>query len=225
MDPANACHVGRVDICGCSPEHPPAVPKYHQPCVATSCSSRASSPTSPFRLPELRSLRVEAEADLGSLFRSLLLPSLASLDISYRLHANAPLSSLPLADLICRSQCRLSKLSLCDNTDTTEDVLADYLCTPGLETITELRLDNQVTDKIVNLLSNREGKEKIMPSLQAMTISCCTSDGVFSAMVASRLPVLRTICVTLRGNDSYRHDRATLKKLRGEGYGIVIGVL
>jgi len=171
-------------------------------------------------------VRISTDAELGPLLQCLLLPHLNSLDILYRNSASSPLSSLPLADLICRSQCRLSKLTLRDDTNATEDELVNYLCTPALQSIVELQLDNQVTDKTVSLLSNREGTKQIMPQLRAISLRCCTSDGVFSDMVVSRLPVLRTICVTLRGDkESYRRDRTMLDKFRRDGYGIDIGVL
>jgi len=148
---------------------------------------------SPFVLPALRTLRISTETDLGSLFQSLLLPSLVSLDISYRpqAHTTSQLST-PLADLVSRSQCQLSKLTLCDNNDPPEDALIDYLRSPALQSIVELRLYNLVTDKTVSSLSCREGKKHILPRLQVVALRCCTSDGILSAMIASCVPSLRT---------------------------------
>lgn len=181
----------------------------------------------PVVLPHLRSMSISAETELASFFQSLLLPGLVSLDITYRRDAYNLCSPLHLDDLLCRSQCQLRKLKLCDSDNyARDDKILDYLRIPALQSIVELRLYNEVTDKTISLLSHQEGKEHILPYLQVMALICCTSDGVLSDMIASRKSSLRTIYITFHsGKDSHRCDLAMLDNLLEEGYDIDVGVL
>lgn len=175
-----------------------------------------------FVLPELRTLTISTETELGSFFQSLILPRLVSLDIMHRLGVRMTRSSLPIADLICRSSCQLGKLAL----GVDEDDLFDYLRMQELQSITELQLYDQVTDKLVRMLSRQAESEQLLPLLQALTLRCRISDGVLSDMIASRMPTLRLVRATLRcEKDSYRQDRAMLEKIREEGCDVRVTIL
>jgi len=105
------------------------------------------------------------------------------------------------------------------------DSLLDYLRIPALRSVVDLQLCNLVTDKTVSLLSHSEQTEGLLPRLQAMSLTCTTSDGVFSDMVASRLPSLRTIQVAFRGDkNSYQRDLAMLDDMQKAGYDIQVYV-
>lgn len=177
----------------------------------------------PFVLPKLRAMTISTEIELGSLFQSIVLPSLVSLDITYRFEAGIPLSSLPLADLICRSRCQLKTLKLYDIRDIGEEELLDYLSTSTLQSLVELQLCNQVSDKVMGLLSRHAGKDQLFPLLQRMVLRCCTTDGLLTDMVASRLPSLRYIKAGLRRTKhSYQRDLAMLDDIRKKGCNIQI---
>lgn len=175
---------------------------------------------SPFILTHLRTMRITTETELDSLFQSLLLPSLVSLGIRY---PHSTRLSLTFGDLICRSQCQLSELILepsgCDG-------FVDCLRIPALQSLVELRLCNLVTDQTIRLLSNLEDGEQLLPKLQAVKLpKCGTSDGVFSDMVVSRLPTLRTIRVDFCGDKhSYQRDLAMLDDMQKGGYDVEVDV-
>jgi hypothetical protein len=179
-------------------------------------SSTTSFHSSPVVLAHLRDAHISTEIGLGSLFQSLLLPSLTSLDVTYRHDAFNGCSPRYLDDLIRRSQCQLDKLILRDaDANATEDQILDYLRAPALQSLVELQLSNPVSDTTIRSLSKHGGKEQLLPRLQALSLTCCTSDGVLSDMIISRLPTIRTIHVSLRRlSHSYRQDQATLNYLR-----------
>jgi hypothetical protein len=179
-----------------------------------------------FPLPNLKAMSLITGIDLGIVFQSLVLPGLVSLDINLQLPADIQQSSFPLVDLICRSQCQLAKLTLRGlDPNICEDRLLDYLRIPTLRSLVELRLYNTVTDKTIRLLSTLTGKEQLLPKLQEITIGCCTSDGLFSDMVVSRLPTLRIIHVTFRcDGHPYRRDQAMLCDIRNAGCDVQVSV-
>ena len=186
-------------------------------------SPRMPSQISPFVLTQLRSICICTDTELGSLFQNLILPGLVSLDLTYRREAYDLSSSLHLADLLCRSRCRLRTLVLYAHTKKT---ITEYLRIPALETLIELRLDNQVSDETIRLFSKDSGAEQLLPRLQRMTLTCCASDGTLSAMVVSRLPTLQTIRVALcRNTHSYCRDLAILYNMQKNGYDIEVDVL
>ncbi|KAF8227351.1 hypothetical protein L208DRAFT_1441500 [Tricholoma matsutake] len=170
----------------------------------------------PVVLPHLCSMSISAKTELDPLFQSLLLPSLVSLNITYRRDACNMCSSLHLDDLISRSQCQLRKLTLCDtDMNESEDKILDHLRIPALQSLIELKLFNPVSDKTIRLLSSYAEKEQLLPRLQSISLTCCTSDGVLSDMIVSRLPTLRTIHLSLRcDKHSYHHDRALLDNIQ-----------
>jgi F-box-like len=189
-------------------------------------SPTTSFEMSPFVLEHLCSLRISTETELDALFQSLVLPGLESLHLTYRCGACNPHSSLHLDDLLSRSQCQLRKLTLCDtDTNASEENILDFLRPQSLQSLLNLQLFNTVSDKTINLLSTRHalaaaGKVQpqllLLPRLEAISIRCCTTtDGVLSAMLASRLPTLRTIHVSLRRDKhAYQRDRAMLDYIR-----------
>jgi F-box-like len=188
-------------------------------------SPRTSFQMTPILLPHLRSMCISTETELGTLFQSLLLPNMVSLDITYRRDACNSSSSLHLDDLICRSQCQLRKLTLCDTDISEEDNVLDFLRTPALQSLVELQLFIPVSDKTIRLLSRHAGKEELLPRLEAILLSCCTSDGVLSDMITSRLPTLRTIHVSLRRDKhSYEQDWAMLNNIRRKEYDVKVQV-
>jgi hypothetical protein len=186
-------------------------------------SPRTSFHSSPVVLAHLHNMHISTEIGLGSLFQSLLLPSLTSLDISYRRDAFSACSPRYLDDLICRSQCRLDKLILRDVDDSAaEDRILDYLRAPALQSLVELQLCNLVSDKTIRLLS-KHGKEQLLPRLHALSLTCLTTDGVLSDMVVSRLPTLRTVHVSLRRcSHSYKRDWETLNFMKSKNYDVEV---
>jgi F-box-like len=183
-------------------------------------STAPSSPASdsPFILSHLRHMRISTETELESLLQNLLLPSLESLNITYRRGACNPDSSLHLDELVSRSQCQLRKLTLSDtNTNSSEETIIAFLRAPALQSLIELQLFNTVSDKTIRLLTKLTsvGKEQLLPHLQVISLTCCTSDGELSMMVLSRLPTIRTVRVSLRHHDhEYQQDRARLNYIR-----------
>jgi hypothetical protein len=71
-----------------------------------------------------------------------------------------------------------------------------------------------------------EDGEQLLPKLQAVKLpKCGTSDGVFSDMVVSRLPTLRTIRVDFCGDKhSYQRDLAMLDDMQKGGYDVEVDV-
>jgi len=148
-----------------------------------------TSQLEPILLESLHTLTLEASVETGPLFERLTLPSLRSLGIRH-IHLNEDLSNnfVPFQEFLARSNCVLKTFKFYDeNLD--EDHLLDYISSPRLRNVTVLHLQVPISNKIITSLARQtdDGFHEIMPFLERMNLTICSSDdGLLAQMASSR---------------------------------------
>ena len=170
----------------------------------------------PIILESLHTFTLEVEeVETRPLFERLTLPSLRSLDISYR-YFNGNLTSdfLAFQEFLMRSNCSLERLTFYHE-NLKEEHLQGFIISPSLRDVIVLNLQVPISDKIIESFTRQtnDGYHENMPSLEEVTLSIRTStDGLLAQMASSRWT-----------NITAHKGHKTLKKLtlgKDDDYGI-----
>ena len=181
--------------------------------LSISQSSKQYNKQEPLILENLHSLTLEAEVDTGPLFRSLILPSLRSLNLRHDLSDEIVRDLGAFHRCLANSNCSLKVFSLSDWTLGESD-LVTYLSTPFLRNILFFKVQGPLSDQAVGFFTRLDthGQPEVMPYLEEMNLTVRTTrDGLLSRMVSSRWSA-----------DANRLQHKSLKKMilhQPEGYG------
>ncbi|KAG6848270.1 hypothetical protein H0H93_001663, partial [Arthromyces matolae] len=163
----------------------PRLEKFHLGCYQNSWEPLREAITLPF----LHFLHLETQdpenIDTGELLDCLILPSLRSLEIS------PPKDDLTLNRLGARSSCQLTNFTLIDWLDTISIWQFDavvYMQTPCVTSVRSLTINHITLDDLVSFLTwhPQDASRQHLPFLEMIDLRCFTTDGLVSAMLASR---------------------------------------
>jgi len=144
--------------------------------------------------PELQSLYIYTDVNLGPLFDELILPALRSITIIHSINVVPAWTQSQLTSLVTRSKCPLESFIL-KYTNIPEGDLIAFL--QNVPCLTYLDITNKgktsITDQLLLLLTARDRGDGqapyLCPNLQSIKLGeCCftSTDGILAAMVASR---------------------------------------
>ena len=182
----------------------------------------STSPTthSTFSLPNLFNLRLGmmSTKDLESLFGHLELPRLETIDMRHGFEDSSPQGWISLRDLLSRSSCQLSTFTY-GGCDLDEAEFINTLTSVNLSSLLDLSLSIPITDTMIDFLAYEKIRHgsPTLPLLRYLVFSNCqTSDGVLSTFINSRLSILRSVEVHLRGVSAYSVDLKAMTSFHQE---------
>ena len=180
-----------------------------------SASPTSHSIISLHNLSDLR-LGMMSTTDFETLFNRLALPRLKVIELRYSFEDSSPQGWISLCDFLSRSSCQLSSFTCGGHNFNEAEVIGTLACS-GLSSLVDLSLSIPITDNIMNALTYKKTCRGFspLPLLRHLIFSNCqTSDGVFSSFIDSRLSMVRSVEVHLRGASAYSNDAERVKTLQ-----------
>ncbi|KAG6918605.1 hypothetical protein DXG01_013016 [Tephrocybe rancida] len=156
----------------------------HYPARALPVKEGPSGPLPSVKLPTLRHLSMTTTLSPDEAFQRLELPLLTSVYFRQNNIWIAKPDPFAFTNLLTRSQCALKQFSFQGlGSPIGEEILCDMLVSPTMSSITDLKVEAQVTERFAKLMT---AGQAALPALEALTlVRCSMPPGVLGEMVSS----------------------------------------